>query len=231
MRRDVFIETHNVGALRRAMSVLTDTERGQPGIGVVQGEAGRGKTMAATEWHAVNGGVFLRAMEGWTQHAFMQSLTWELTGDRPTGVERCRQRLMRQLGDTPQVIIVDEADRLQIGRIEDLRDIHDMTGCPVLLIGEEGLYPRLHARRRIYSRVTQVVDFQPVSAEDCLLFAHQAAALHLTPEAAHRLAQIAGGSFRMVFGFLLRLEDYAKAQQCDDVDVKTLETAGIRGRA
>lgn len=229
MRRDIFIETHNVGNLRRAMSVLTDMERGQPGIGVVQGEAGRGKTMAATEWFATNGGVYLRALEGWTQHAFMQALTWELTGDRPNGVERCRQRLMQRLGDDPRAIIVDEADRLHIGRIEDLRDIHDLTGCPVLLIGEEGLYPRLHARRRIYSRVTQVVDFAPVSDEDVMLFARQAAALNLTPEAAHTLARTAGGSFRMVFGFMLKLEDYAKAQGVNEIDAKAIKTAGIGG--
>jgi hypothetical protein len=230
MRRDIFIETGNVAKLRKALSVLSDTERGRPGLGVVQGEAGRGKTMAAMEWHATNGGIFLRVMEGWSQFSFLQALTYEVSGDRPGNTGRCRNRIMDALTANPQPVIVDEADRLHMARIEDLRDVHDMTGCPVILIGEEGFYPKLHARRRVHSRVVEVVNFDPIQAEDVMLFAAQAASLDVTPEACHKLATLAKGSFRVVYGFVLRLEDYAKAQGTNAIDAKVVDALRI-GRA
>jgi len=230
MRRDIFIETGNVAKLRKSLNALSDTERGRPGIGVVQGEPGRGKTMAAKEWHTMNGGIFLRVLEGWSQFSFLQALTYEITGERPSNTNRCRNRIMDALAETPQPIIVDEADRLLMSRIEDLRDVHDMTGCPVILIGEEGFYPKLHARRRVHSRVVDVVNFDPIKADDVMLFAIQAAALEITPEACHKLAQWAKGSFRVVYGFVLHLEDYARAQNTNTIDVKALEALRI-GRA
>jgi hypothetical protein len=227
MRQDIFIETGNVAKLRKSLSLLSDTERGRPGIGVVQGEAGRGKTMAAKEWHAMNGGIFLRVLEGWSQFSFLQALTYEVTGERPNNTTRCRNRIMDALSDSPQPIIVDEADRLHMGRIEDLRDVHDMTGCPVVLIGEEGFYPKLHARRRVQSRVVDVVNFDPIAPDDVILFALQAASLNVSPEAAHKLANLAKGSFRVVYGYALRLEEYAKAQDTNNIDAKTVNSLRI----
>ncbi|OIQ51020.1 hypothetical protein BerOc1_02965 [Pseudodesulfovibrio hydrargyri] len=227
MRQDIFIETGNVAKLRKSLSALSDTERGRPGIGVVQGEAGRGKTMAAREWHAVNGGIFLRVLEGWSQFGFLQALTFELTGERPNNTGRCRSRIMEALAETPQPIIVDEADRLLMLRIEDLRDIHDMTGCPVILIGEEGFHPKLHARKRVHSRVVDVVNFEPVKADDVMLFAMRAAALEISPEASHKLALLAKGSFRVVYGYILRLEDYARAQNTKAIDARAVEALRI----
>ncbi|MGE4195301.1 MAG: AAA family ATPase [Pseudodesulfovibrio sp.] len=218
MRRDIFIETGNVAKLRTAIGTLSDTERGRPGIGVIQGEAGRGKTMAAQEWHAVNGGIFLRVMEGWSQFSFLQALAYETTGERPNNTSRCRNRIMDALSESPQPIIVDEADRLHMGRIEDLRDVHDMTGCPVVLIGEEGFFPKLHARRRVHSRIVEVVEFGPVTAEDVMVFATESASLEVTPEACHKLTTLARGSFRVVYGYVLRLESYAKAQRDNTID-------------
>jgi len=230
MRRDIFIATGNVAKLRKSLSALSDTERGRPGIGVIQGEAGRGKTMAAKEWHTVNGGIFLRVLEGWSQFGFLQELAFEATGDRPGNTAKCRTSIMSALNESHTAIIVDEADRLHMGRIEDLRDVHDMTGCPVILIGEEGFYPKLHARRRVHSRVVDVVNFDPISAEDVMLFAMQAAALEVTPEACHKLALLAKGSFRVVYGYILHLEDYAKAQNTNTIDAKAVEALRI-GRA
>ncbi len=172
----------------------------------------------------MNGGIFLRVLEGWSQFSFLQALTYEVSGERPNNTTRCRNRILDALTESPQSIIVDEADRLHMGRIEDLRDIHDMTGCPIVLVGEEGFYPKLHARRRVYSRIVDVVDFAPISPDDVMFFGLQAAALDITPEACHKLSTLAKGSFRVVYGYILHLEDYAKAQQTNNIDIKAIKT-------
>ena len=65
--KSVFVETGNVTAFRRAVLTVEDTERGQPGIVVAWGQAGRGKTFAARNSYTERGGVFLSAWENETQ--------------------------------------------------------------------------------------------------------------------------------------------------------------------
>lgn len=218
--KNVFVPTDNVARFTSAMRILEDTRKGQPGLAVVYGRAGRGKTVAATSWYAERGGFFLRVWQDWTQFSFLQALCFEVAGERPHGAHQCKTRICEALGrreGQPRTIYVDEADRLHPGRIEDLRDIHDVTGCPVVLIGEEQLYPSLGAKRRIWSRVTQRVEFGPVKDEDVLVFASQAADLRLTPEAASLVAKKAEGDFRTVYRLVQELERMAQAAQSSDI--------------
>jgi len=211
--KQVFVATKNVARFRDAMAVLMDTAKGQPGFGVAHGRAGRGKTMAARNLHAERGGHYLRVWQDWSQHAFLQGLAFEVAGMRPHGANRCKATIIDALGRDPRPIYVDEADRLAAGRIEDLRDIHDETGAAVMLVGEEALYATLNARRRLWSRVTQEVQFGPVADEDVLTFALQAAGLKLDAEACRQVAQRAGGDFRLVARIVGQLERMAKASE------------------
>ena len=44
------------------------------------------------------------------------------------------------------MLIFDEAERLHYKALETIRDLHDETGCPVLLTGKPKLYERLGVR-------------------------------------------------------------------------------------
>ena len=228
--KQVFIETGNVTALSRALTVLEDTHRGDPGICLVRGRAGRGKTAAAMNHHAIHGGLFLRAWEDWTQQAFLQALCFEVKGTRPHGCDRCKREIMEALSLERRTIIIDEADRLKPGRLEDLRDIHDVGGAPVVLIGEEGLYPMISARRRTWSRVTQDVEFLPINQEDILLYASLAAGLTVSPEAAGIIRKQTDGDFRLVHNTVRFLEQAARARQSRDVDGDMIRGLKIKTR-
>ena len=78
--KQVFLETQNVQAFRQAAWILEDTERGKPGIGVVWGQAGRGKTFCAREYAVRTSAVYLRVMEDWTPRAMLATLCRELNG-------------------------------------------------------------------------------------------------------------------------------------------------------
>lgn len=221
----VFIATRNVTQFQRAMAVLADTDKGQPGLAVVQGKAGMGKTVCAQTWHSRHEGdaFYLRVWEDWTQAGMLQKLCFEVCGDRPRSAAPCKQRIigeldaMRKQGARP-VVFVDEADRLVVNRIEDLRDIHDETGVPIILIGEEGLFNRLSGRGRIMDRVTQKVTFQGVTADDVMLFTSQAAGLKLSPEACKQLLGSCGGNFRRLYVLTQAIEQACRAVGSLDVD-------------
>lgn len=227
MKQGIFVETKNVAAFRRGMETLTDRDSYQPGFMVVQGESGRGKSQAAINWHGHHGGIFLRVWEGWTQHAFLQALAFEVTGGRVHGAFQCKREVVDHLSVSPMPIIVDEADRLDIRRIEDLRDVHEATGVTIVLIGEDGFFLKLKSRQRLYSRVVEVANFAPVEKGDIVLYAAQAADLKVSPEAAAALAEEVHGSFRLVHNLVLKLEAFAKASNIDVIDMAALAGAGL----
>ncbi len=159
MRRDIFIPTSNVTEFQQKVRYIEDRENGESGFTLVRGQAGRGKTETTRHYHAQHGGVFFRVMQGMTQAAFLQELCYKIRGMRPRSAAASKAAIIESLDSKMQTIFVDEADRLHVDRIEDLRDIHDVTGTPVVLIGENELNGLLGERRRIWSRVKQVVDF------------------------------------------------------------------------
>ena len=220
MKKGVFVETNNVTAFRAAVGLAEDTEHGRPGMMMAYGEAGRGKTLAAMNAYAEIGGVYLRVWENWTQAAFLQALCFEVDGSRPHGANRCKVRIMEALGDAPRTIYIDEADRLPTGRLEDLRDIHDETGCPICLIGELGLPARVRARTRINDRIPRELRilFEPISTRDISIYAQEAADLELASEACKVVHRLSKGNFRRAHNLILSLEQMAKAAQTGHVD-------------
>ena len=67
----------------------------------------------------------------------MQALAKQMGLSPARSAAASKDRIIDRLIDEPQTFFVDEADRLHINRIEDLRDIHDETGSPIVLIGEK----------------------------------------------------------------------------------------------
>lgn len=224
MRRDVFISTDNVSEFARKVGYLENPDSGESGFVLVRGQAGRGKTETTRNYQSVNGGIFLRVMQGVTQTAFLQDLCAEVVDERPRSAAACKRRLIDALVDYEQTLFIDEADRLHIDRIEDLRDIHDETGVTVVLIGETGINGLLSKRRRIWSRVKQIVDFGPVGEEDVALLGEEAAGLIIGPEACARIVAQGEGDFRLVWSLIADLERAAKAHGKDMVDVKLVNT-------
>ncbi|KAF1073257.1 AAA family ATPase [Halodesulfovibrio sp. MK-HDV] len=217
MRRDIFIETRNVLEFRQKVRALEDDQHGEPGFALIFGQAGRGKTETTRNYHAINGGVFFRVMQGWTQCAFLQELCNQVCGLRPRSSAACKNKIIEALEAQPQTIFVDEADRLHIDRIEDLRDIFDVTGSPIILIGELELRGLLGTRRRIWSRVKQVVEFGAVSEEDVAILGDEAAGLDITPDACAQIVRQADGDFRLVWSFIGQLEQAAKAHEEQEI--------------
>lgn len=223
--KHVFLETKNVQNFRAAAGVLEDIDRGNPGLCVVYGRAGRGKTECSREYAVRKDALYLRVMQDWTPRAMLSALCMLINGSAPSTVEKCRNYLMHVLSMSRRTIIVDEADRLSnIGLIEHFRDIHDMTGAPVIMVGEQSLYSSISSRRRLWSRVTQTVEFGPITTEDIMLFGVKSADLKIDPDAAVMIGKRADGDFRLIWQAVRSIEAMARAEGTVEVSVDMVKS-------
>ena len=223
--KNCFLTTRNVTRFREAIKVVEDTEKGQPGLMMVHGKAGRGKTECCRQYSIPNRHViYLRVMQDWTPRAMLAQLCRQINGMEPHSIEKGKRVVCEEVERGKNTIIVDEADRLVgVGMIEHFRDIHDKTGAPVVFVGEQNLYSMIQSKRRLWSRVTQVVGFERVGAEDIILFGLQAADLKIEPAAAQRIAVRSDGDFRLIWQDVRWLETMSRANKINEITLKMVD--------
>lgn len=227
--RDIIIDTEAMLRFDAAVDSMLDVNSGLTGFVLAHGQAGRGKTVASHRYHLNRGGAYVRVWENWSQSAFLQRLLFEVrgqNGDMPRHQgNRCKEMVVQILLKNRIPIVIDEADRLRIERIEDLRDIGEATGAPIILVAEEGIFGLLSERRRIWSRVVHEVEFTAINAAEVAIYAMKAAGLDISAELCGIISQKAEGDFRIVRNMMLLVEQASKAAETVKISAEILETA------
>jgi DNA transposition AAA+ family ATPase len=124
---------------------------------------------------------------------------WRRILERMSGRERAQP-------DPTELIVIDEADRLKVTGLEQVRDIFDRGGIGVVLVGMPGLERRLARYAQLYSRVGFVHEFRPMKAEEIrmLLGSWRPAGVSLPAdlladaEGVAAIIRITGGNFRLM---------------------------------
>jgi DNA transposition AAA+ family ATPase len=126
----------------------------------------------------------------------------------PTVVEiaRAYARTRQKIKDPTSLIVVDEADRLKMAGLEQLRSIFDAGAVGLVLIGMPGLERRLARYAQLYSRIGFVHEVRTLGAPEVrtLLASWRptgtalAADLLADAEAVAAIIRITGGNFRLL---------------------------------
>ncbi len=168
-------------------------------IGLCHGAPGVGKTLSAREyarWDVVEAPASYYLPSAEVPQAFVTERTIIYTpsvANAPRQVERTVQALRRRVnalairalqaqdadglgeaGRRPDLIIVDEADRLKMAGLEQMRDLYDQGNMGLIFIGMPGLEKRLARYAQLYSRVGFVHQFKTLSTEEMqFILAHK----------------------------------------------------------
>jgi DNA transposition AAA+ family ATPase len=166
----------------------------------------------------------------------LQGLRWDLTlaADRASDPDDEQQPPLAGLPDPTELILVEEADRLKLPALEQLRDIYDRRAISVILIGMPGLEKRLARYAQLYSRVGFVHHFRPLSTDEMhFILAHKWQHLGLScapddftdAEAMAAVIRITGGNFRLIQRLFTQIERILQVNALQTITKEVVEAA------
>jgi DNA transposition AAA+ family ATPase len=163
-----FVDNKNTVRLAQMYSALEKREEGLPGMGLVHGFSGAGKSRAVTQLIQANNGVYVRAMALWSPGQLCASIAQAIGLDQVNGSNKCLMAVLDRLSLTSRPLFVDEADYLfaNLRSVETLRDIHDYCNVPVVLIGMDGIERKVLRSRQLARRMSRSVEFLPLDRDD-----------------------------------------------------------------
>lgn len=205
----------NVAALQAAYESLANRDPGVPGMGLVHGQTGAGKTTAITWLMNRTNAIYVRAAATWTPSSMLGKVMNELGSEAlARGASAMVDHITNAMSVDQRPLFVDEADYLihNLKMLETLRDIHDISGMPVLLVGMAGIEKRLSSRKQLLGRISQWVEFLPCDRDDAATLARTVCEVGIEPDLLDTLHEESRGSMRLMVVGLSRIESLAKAQ-------------------
>lgn len=223
--RNIIAETKNLKAVAQTSQAVRTQPTDLPGIVAIVGEPGLGKTSCATWLRDRIDAVFLTATSLWTPRTMLDLLARELRVDtrglRGVVFDRIIERLASCVTGT-RSIIIDEADYL-IDRSDLLsaaRDIHDMSGSPLFVLGMGQFAARVQAHQQFASRIAQIIPFVPADLDDARSVAGTCCDVTIADDLLTRIVEASGGSLRRIKVNLLQVETWAARKDLERVDVQ-----------
>jgi len=154
---------------------------------------------------------------------------------QPTYADVAREYTAKelQIRDPTTLILVDEADRLRMASLEQIRAIFDAGEIGLILVGMPGLEKRLARYPQFYSRIGFVHEFRPLGAVEVrqLLEQHWAPPGVNLPqkpfdgETIATIIRITGGNFRLLNRLLTQIERILEINSLDSVTQMVVEAA------
>lgn len=214
-----------------------DTRRsGLPGMGVLHGPAGWGKTFAANVLAIENRAYYVQMRSAWRSKSLLEKILFEMgvKHGRAT-VPALLDLVCEQLSASRRTLILDEFDYAtkSDNLIELTRDIYEGSQGSILLVGEELLPRKLEKWERFHSRVLTWAPIQPVTVDDAgLLASIYAPELQIDRAVFERLVDLAAGSVRRVSVNLTRIHEHSLTYAMERFGVADLDSMSVyTGRA
>jgi DNA transposition AAA+ family ATPase len=218
--KKVFVKTNNVKRFITMMNNLQNRAEGVPGMGLVYGEPGLGKTQTIKWWAFKNDAILIRCNQMMSARWLLKEILDYMSEIKPYSISDSFEEVIRNLILTPRVLIVDEVDYLTMDKnksIEILRDIHNKTNVPVVLVGMTNARSRLKKFSHLYDRLSEIVKFERFSKSDIKMIVKELSEIELT-DCAIKYIHSNLNRFRQIVKVINKAETIAKANGLSSID-------------
>ncbi len=216
-----FLMTKNVKKFVTLVNNLINRAEGVPGMALVYGEPGLGKSKVALWWSANNDGILITAKKTMSPHWLLEEIVKEV-GETPLYKSSdLFDQVVKALIKYPRVIIVDEVDYLISDKdtVEILRDIHDRTHNPIVLIGMNFADKKLKRNTHLYDRFSEILHFETFTANDIDMFLKELSEVKFTPKAIDYIHQT-GNRFRQIVKLINKAEEMAATNDLKEITLE-----------
>lgn len=217
--RTKIVPVTNVTRLAEAGDALLNRAPGMPGMGLCFGASGHGKTTAVAWLATRQHGVFVRARATSTPTSLLETICREVNIAARNRISQTVDALVDKLAETGRPLFVDEADYVvsQARLVDTLRDLHDLSSVPVVLIGMAGIDRKISLSPQLSGRIAQWVEFQPASIDDAKLLTKELCEVTVADDLVAELHTRANGSVRNLVVGLGKIEQFARSRSASKV--------------
>lgn len=209
--KNIFVKTKNVKSFIALATNLKHAQKNTPKMGLVYGEPGLGKTNAILWWALKQNANIITAKNGMTTRWFLSELVADL-GETPYyNIPALFEQATRKLIEKPRMLIIDEVDYLinESRAIETIRDLHDKTGIPVLMVGMGNVDKKLRRYKHLFDRIIEIYRFESFNLEDIKEIITTLSEVHIENDVIEEIHKRAN-RFRQIVKLLTKIETLAK---------------------
>lgn len=221
----------NLGTAERAVARLLNRGPLDPGLVVISGPSGYGKSVAAAWVKARHPSYYVQADDFWTKKTMLVAISraMGLLYFRGKGENKreywpeisvMADAIKAQLEQSRKILIIDEFDYcVDKNLVESVRSLYEGSKASVLIIGEEALPIKLEQWERFHGRILDWFLAEPVSLADAREIARaKCPGVTLADDLLEHLVVLSKGSVRRVSNNLGRIYDEAADQGWESVD-------------
>ncbi|CCN69752.1 AAA family ATPase [Vibrio nigripulchritudo] len=225
--KPVVAPVKNLLATQIALEMLIQRSYGVPGIGLLHGGSGLGKTTTTTYLYNQVNGIYVSTRAHDTTSSLLQRIVEELGSQPKHRISKNVDFIIEQMSMHERPLFIDEADYLMNDKrmLETIRDLYDGTEVPIVLIGMDQIARRISSHKQFFNRISEWVEFKKADIDDVRVMADSLLEhdIQVDEELLEHLRQATGGELRRITIGLQKIESLAIA---NDLDLVTLDAWG-----
>lgn len=224
MSVNTIVPLTNVGLLAQAVESSISRPPQLPGLVVMYGPSGYGKSMAAAYSANLHRAYYVQCRESFTKKAFVRAMLREMGIAAMATIDDMLNQVAEQLSRSGRPLIIDDVQYIvEKSSANIITDLYESTQGTIIMIGEEGVKDSLNRRlERLANRVLEWVPAQKAGIDDVRELAHASyPEIHIADDLLQEVNDRVAGCLRRVAVNLYRIYSEALNNNWERVDLET----------
>lgn len=211
----------NVGLLSAAIERAHSRPMGLPGLVVMYGASGLGKSVGAAFAANLHRAYYVECRDTWSKKAFLQAILREMSIAPGQTLSIMVDQVAEQLSRSGRPLLIDDVQYLLEKAVANvLTDIYNASQGTIVLIGEERVPSSLAKLERLHNRVLEWVPAQPATLDDLRNLAKASYPnLHIADDLLEDLRNKVRGCLRRVAVNLYKIYNETQSRAMDSIDL------------